>query len=81
MYLASVTSGVIGRRFTQLTKRRSKVLPANTKPASIAASAGSLLPAKVPVAAEHHSVAAVFSPRISVPSLKITPTKPILDTM
>ena len=62
MYSASVTSAVIGRRLTQFTRGRSRVLPASTKPASVAASAGMSPPASVPTAAEHHSVVTVLSP-------------------
>ncbi len=54
----------MGRRLTQFTSGRSSVLPERTTPASVAASAGRPLPDNVPTAAEHHSVAAVFRPRM-----------------
>ncbi len=72
MYLASVTSALIGRRLTQFTSGRSKVLRANINPVSVVASTGIPLPARVPTAAEHHSVATVLSPLMLVPSFRIT---------
>ena len=65
-----------------LTSGRSRVLPASTNTVSAAACATMSAPAQEPTAAEAHSVAAVLSPRTSMPCFMMTPAprKPMPDT-
>src|SRR3954465_2302379 len=69
-------------RLMALTSGRSMVLPAITNTVSAAAWAIMSAPAQEPTAAEAHSVAAVLSPRTSMPCFMMTPAprKPIPET-
>ena len=72
----------MGTRLIASTSGRSAVLATSTNSVSSAASASMSLPAIEPTAAEHQSVAAVFSPRTFIPSFMMTPAprKPIPET-
>jgi hypothetical protein len=80
--MASVPASSMGARLMALTSGRSSVLPASTKQVSATASIARSAPAQAPTAAEHHSVAAVFSPQTLLPYFMITPAprKPTPET-
>lgn len=64
------------------TKGRNNRLMPTTRAAETPAYSAKPAPASIPTAAEHQSVAAVFSPRTFSPSLKMTPAQrnPIPET-